>query len=910
MNVACMLHSRVSPLFRPIVGLALWMATTLPSPVLAQSTDPATGNGTPAETGATTKLEKIEVTGSSIKRIDGETALPVQVLKRADIERSGATTVEQLFQQLAVASSSGATTTAQGTGYTTGGLSAISLRGLGSSRTLILINGLRATVYGGGSVGAAGSSVDINSIPIGAVDRVEVLKDGASAIYGSDAIAGVVNFILRKDFQGAQISTTLGMPTAAGGGDDSTFSVLAGTGDLAQDHYNGMLSLSAQHTNPIMGASRPYATRYNPAYGNDNTSGYAFPANVGTKNPAYPNCGPYSIVDPNFPNRCRFDNSPFDSIQPEQTRRNLLATGHLIVSDSLEAYAELGLNQVTTRTTIQPVPLTGPFTIPTTSLYYPSAFAQANGLAGQPVVVGLLRDFPNGLRVQDDESTATRGVVGLKGLLAGWDYDTSLLFSSSQVREFDRNGFPLVNVITNALNAGLINPFGPTTDPAGIAAANSAQFIGENFNSRTSLTSLSVKVGHELFALPGGAASFAAGAELRRETFVYNPSAPLQAGNIGGLGTATPEDASRQVRSAYLEVDAPVTHSLEADGAVRYDKYDGVGGTVNPKASLRWQPTGGLLVRASAGTGFRAPSLTDLNAAQSASFTGNGSRDFLRCPVFNPNSPDCSAQFNTVLGGNPNLKPETSRSFTLGVLAEPLPNLSVGLDGFWIFLKDAITVGGLSAGTILGSAANELAFANFITRGAPDGNASGLGPILSISQQNANLFKTALSGVDVDFKYLLPIVEGGKITFYGNGTYFNRYDVQNPDGSYSGAIDQGSTAAPGLIARWRYTAGAVLDSGPWSTAFTQNYQKHYHDTASSVTGVLRDVGDYVTYDLQTSYSGFKTCKLTLGAKNLFNAAPPYANYAGPANNFVGGYDLSYGDPRGTFVYFSGTWYLQ
>lgn len=163
-------------------------------------------------------LDEVVITGTSIKRINAETALPVQVLKQEDIARSGASTVEELMRQISSAASAGSVSTAQATGATTGSISTISLRGLTSARTLVLINGRRSAVYGGGSNGVNGSSVDISSIPIFMIERVEILKDGASAIYGSDAIAGVVNFILRTNFQGLEVAAEGGTPTRAGGG--------------------------------------------------------------------------------------------------------------------------------------------------------------------------------------------------------------------------------------------------------------------------------------------------------------------------------------------------------------------------------------------------------------------------------------------------------------------------------------------------------------------------------------------------------------------------------------------------------------------------------------------------------------------------------------------------------------------
>ena len=195
----------------PPIKVAQATSTTAQAPSLQNPSAATTAAGS-----SDTSLNEIVVTGSSIKTINGETALPVQILKKDDIDRTGATTVEELFRNISAASSSGATTAAQATGFQTGGLSTLSLRGLGSARTLILINGQRSAVYGGGSAGPAGSSVDISSIPLAAVERVEVLKDGASAIYGSDAIAGVVNFIMREDYQGLEVQAYDGNPTKGG----------------------------------------------------------------------------------------------------------------------------------------------------------------------------------------------------------------------------------------------------------------------------------------------------------------------------------------------------------------------------------------------------------------------------------------------------------------------------------------------------------------------------------------------------------------------------------------------------------------------------------------------------------------------------------------------------------------------
>lgn len=190
---------------------------------------------------------------------------------------------------------------------------------------------------------------------------------------------------------------------------------------------------------------------------------------------------------------------------------------------------------------------------------------------------------------------------------------------------------------------------------------------------------------------------------------------------------------------------------------MRYDHYQTVGSTVNPKGSLRWQPVSWFLLRGAVGSGFRAPSLTDLYAPQGRSVTGNGTRDPIQCATFNSNNPSCSFQFTTLTGGNPNLKPEKSHTFTLGTVIEPVKNLTLDVDSFWLYLKDQIVVGGLNYAAILQNAQTATQFADLITRDAS-------GTITAISQVNANLFKTQVSGVDLDVRYAIPMADFGTVT--------------------------------------------------------------------------------------------------------------------------------------------------
>ena len=885
-----------------------------------------------------TSLAEIVVTGSSIKTINGETALPVQILKKDDIDRTGATTVEELFRNISAASSSGATTAAQATGFQTGGLSTISLRGLGSERTLILINGQRSAVYGGGSAGAAGSSVDISGIPLALVERVEVLKDGASAIYGSDAIAGVVNFIMREDYQGLEVSAYDGNPTKGGSaGNSANLSVYGGLGDLKTDRFNIAGGINVEHDKTILGADRSFATRYSPIYGNDVTSGFAFPANVaifpgkGTQNPFAGNCAP-SLNDINFPTQCRFDNSPFDSLQPDTKKGTANISARYAVTDSSQAYVESSYSHVQQTTQVQPVPLSyqnpllpsnpyvaflanllatqypnyhnpaitptaGAFLLPPSSPYYPTAFATAAGINGQPLNL-IYRDFANGPRLQEDTSDAARVVAGYKGTVGTWDYDGAFLYSEVKVKEDLKSGFALYSKIMPLLDGGTINPFGPTTDPTAIANAKADEFTGIDFKTKTSITSLSGKASGELYTLPAGPLSGAAGVEIRRETYDFNPAAAIATGDVTGEGgNQLPESAARNVESAYLEFNAQLLSSLQADAAVRYDNYQRVGNTINPKFSLRFQPLHQLLLRASAGTGFRAPSLTDLYAAQATSVTSNGTRDPILCPKFDPANPNCSFQFTTVTGGNPNLTPEKSKSVTFGISVEPVSNLTMDFDSFWIFLRNQIVVGGLGYPFILQNAATATQYANLINRDPVTNQ------IISISQTNANLFKSNVSGLDSDVRYRFDVTDQDRLTLLANSTYFYRYVSQNADGSWTGDLDKGLTSVGGVISRFRGSSTLeYLHNSLFKMSLTGNFQKRYHDSPGNISGASRFVSAYETLDAQASYIGLPNFTFTLGGLNILNKNPPYANYAASANNFIGGYDISYGNPLGSFIY--------
>ena len=344
----------------------------------------------------------------------------------------------------------------------------------------------------------------------------------------------------------------------------------------------------------------------------------------------------------------------------------------------------------------------------------------------------------------------------------------------------------------------------------------------------------------------------------------------------------------------------PIVKTLEGDVQVRYDHYSDFGGTTNPKVSLRWQPAKSLLVRGSYGTGFLAPSLYQLFTPNITGVSQSGLSDPIRCPVTGDTGIDCRTQFPVLFGGNQSLQPEESEQMTAGIVFEPIAGASLSVDYFKINLKNAIT-NGISPVKILNPDFYSQ-YAYLVTRGPVDPATPNLpGPISEISQTYINLGGVHVQGLDMDLQLRGPEENWGRVSFEINGTYYLRYDNQNTDGTWTGAVGNSfGSPVTGVIPRWKHYATLTWDRGPWSATLAQTYQDSYTDqNGVFVTGDPRTVGTMSLFDLSGTYTGFKNTKLTLGVKNLFDKDPPASNQA---STFIGGFDPSYYDPRARFVY--------
>ena len=907
------------------------------------------------------QVERIEITGTSIKRLQGETAAPVQVITREDIERSGATSVEQLIRQISASNSSNAIVAASASGATTGGISTASLRGLTAERTLILLNGKRITAYGAPNSSVA---VDVDAIPLAAIERIEVLKDGASAIYGSDAIAGVINFILRRDFRGVEASVGYGSPED-GKGDVTKASLTAGHGNLARDGFNVMAVLSYQRDGKLVGADRDFAsTAVRLDQDNFGGSSRSNPGNiaipgVGVRNPRVSggrgDCGPFGVYVPEFNrNICLFDTAPFVTLLPKIERIGASVAGRFRVGGGWEAYANIDFTKKSANTSIQPSPIDAAFGIPfiltPSSPFYPTAFIQGLTGGATPNVSVRYRPFFTGLRDITNTAENTRLVAGITGELAGWDVDANILLNESRVGERLNSGYFRIFTdstgpgIVPLLSSGRVNPFGPNS-AAVEAEAFATNFIGDAYRVKTSLNAVQAKASREWGRLGGGPIGWAVGAEYRGEKFTLDSAEALGTGNISGYGGNFADTrVRRNVASAFAEASMPVSRDLQVDAAVRFDQYaksnnpnsaadgaavmrsfesvdgdrlpegvvtrvasESVGnapsfGRATGKLGLRFKATNAVTLRSTVSTGFRAPSLLDLFGPLQ---TGVSAviNDPARCKGANAGNPDdCATQFNVYNGGRSTLKPERSTNFTAGVVWTPDRETTLSIDYYAIDVRNLIST--LSASFML---ANESAYRDRINRGRP--TIPGLpGSIIAIDQRLENVGKVKVSGIDLDFSTRVQSALG-RVNADLNITYIDKWRSQNPDGTFDSAINESSATITGVIPRLKYTAAVGLTNGPWTGTLAYNWQNSYTDQCGNLlqdefglcpAGTLRKAGAYETWDVQLKYTGIRNLGLTFGIKNVFDRDPPYVNGSGGA--FQSGYDPTYVDPRGRFFY--------
>jgi iron complex outermembrane recepter protein len=863
-------------------------------------------------------LQEVVVTGSLIKRPAAETAEAVTVLKVDELKNQGIVSVEQVMNTLT--SSSPAVNIAANVGSFTGGGSYANLRHLGQGSTLILLDGQRVA-----NNAFDGNSVDLSGIPFSAISSVEVLREGASALYGSDAIAGVINFITKKDYQGAEVQMNFDRPQEAGGGSGQG-DFIFGHGDLASDGYNFMITGSYSKQQELRATQRGFSAEgFDPALGVPNTNnpgswpGSFKDSNGNVFQSGYPECTGNPQLTTYFGN-CAYRYSAATDLLPEHSE----ASGMASFTKSLPGNNQLQVQYFYTQSEVDGYsgPMFYEFQMNPTSPYYPKA-SQLTCVPSESVNCGLPVDLaggglaiwsdPNNGRYGGTFNVAQRALVTFSGTNAGWDYSTDLNYSKNANDNRWTADIPNEAVLApGGVLSNLINPFGPQT-AAGQALINSSYVNGVYLLGEDTRWSVDGHASHGLGEAfnSGSPATFALGFTVNGERF-NQATTPYNNLVIAATGlTDSAVEGSRTSQAAYVEMDVPISKSLDLDVSDREDRYSDFGTTNNGKVSVRYQPIDSVTFRGAASTGFRAPTLFQLYSesfltASDSPTMGSGN------PFCAPGKytaewtqATCNTQGLALNGGNRTLGPETSQNLDLGIIVSPIQDMGITLDYYRIILKNVVQ-------TVPASAiyADPTGLSNYIVT-----NSSGtLTPSVAeanectpytqptcgyITQNFQNTGRIATNGFDLSIQYLQRTSIG---TFHEDleGTAITQFLEQQ----YTGGPNinlvgyQGIDLQPPAF-RWEHNLRVDWTSpeSMWGGGLNNRFYSTYIDqfgTGVNNTGPQRTVGSYSLWDTYASVRPVKNLTVLFGIKNILNTNPPYTNAL--QANFAAGYNSLVADP--------------
>lgn len=881
-------------------------------------------------------IQRVEITGSAIKRIQREGALPVQVISKETIARTGATTVSDLVQKLPAMQ--GFTIEAIAAGTNSGGRTTASIHGLGGAYTLVLLNGRRMA-----PLQDSGSSVNLNSIPLSAVERVEVLTDGASALYGADAIAGVINFILKKNYQGVAVDAGYVHPEHAGG-KSANASITGGFGDLDTDGYNVLMTYRHDEQRQLKAPQRRFAaTAYIPFsheganYIYDRTSTSTVPANatVSFTNPAVNKAigfNPFqkatgACADLNVPylsndaqtNFCSFDFAATVEIIPESKRDTFFSSGRIKLGENATAFADLSLGRfdLTARIAANPVNVSIPKGTPLYNQYIQPYLTPTQ----QELATGAVAQFRAvdwGTRDSQTITDVRHLVAGVEANAYGWDLNSAVTLSKYKINEKYTGGYMLNTEFRSMLTNRTFDPFaasGSQSEATKTLIENSL-FKGSIREAYSDMKGFDVRGSREVFELPGGAASVAVGADYRELQQVQTASQAAKNGTIYAFNAPAENDYTRDSTGAFAELAMPVLKNLEMTAAVRWDKYSAVKDALAKKdvgdsqdastykVTARWSPVQQVLVRASYGTGFRVADQDSIASPVVAAGVTSGS---YVCPpaLEGENAAYCRPgrqQYDVKRGGNAALSPEESKQYTLGFRIEPSSTVTFGAD-----LWDVRMTNQVSSVSEIQAFADPSKFRELFS---PFTNPATGELKWSFLQAPINIGRSHYRGIDWDFtvgeKYSF-----GKLSVNVNGTHMLKADYTTPgtDNVWTDSMDRygiDNQVTFRNVAR----VTAALESGKMVNSFTLNYRNGYTDAAANpyniatkanITQAIRlQVPSYSTIDYQGKYNISKQWDVRLGIKNLLDKEPPLSLRTSSGHQV--GYDPRYADTMGRTLY--------
>jgi outer membrane receptor protein involved in Fe transport len=894
----------------------------------AASTTAFTSGAVFAADEAMEEVEKIQVTGSRIKRADMEGANPVQVLTREDLVASGITNIGDILQEIPSVAGAGTNTAVNNGGS---GAIRVSLRGLGSERTLVLLNGRRVVASGTG----ANASVDLSTIPTAIIKRVEVLKDGASAIYGSDAVGGVVNVITRDDFEGFEANASYDASTHGGDGSTKSYDFTVGfSGDKGNVVVNAYYVQQGSQFSSDRdwsefelgldpdtleftkgGSSAPPWGRYNGIDGEVNGEAcssftHGAGSGPGQSDPSdFSNPTGYDCWDWD---KDTFNYAPVNYHLTPSERYGFFAQGGYELSDSHRFFTEISFNRRTSDTKLAPLPLAplaffGQAVTYSKDNYYNQMFGPKDKNGNSVDIADWRRRMiETGGRDTRFRVETFRTVLGFEGDINDtWGYEVAYIFGRNDAATNRAGGvnFEKVaeavgpsfldsegNVVCGTVDAPIagcvsLNTFGiPGTDTqVSQEMLDFITFEAHDFGSNEQQI-ISASVFGEAFDLPAGTIGVAMGLEHREEKGEDLPDALIALGITSG-SSRTKTQGSYTVDEAFIEANIPLLDGeflaevLEVDVALRYSDYDTFGDTTNHKIGVRWSPMDGLMIRGTSSTAFRAPSTSDLFAGSSDNSplvsdpcqtnpTSFCIADGVPAAGFEP----IGDQLSSTLGGNPDLTPEEADIFTVGLVYSPefVDGLSFTLDYWDIELTNAIT--DLGEQLILDKCAESGLYCDKITRytdGILAGNSS------DIDNRETNVGGVDSSGIDFNVNYVTE-TSFGALKLNLDTTRYDTYDITQADGSIienAGWFRRNS--GDGNFPEWKTNFNARLTQDDWSASYALRYIGEVEEPWSDSEAGQRTIDSQMIHDVAFTYY-FDSYTTTFGINNVLDEDPPYA----------------------------------
>lgn len=874
-------------LFLTVVGV---QALNVPQ-VLAQSEAQPRELSTIQVTGKTLEyrqFERVEITGSSIIRKEQTKSLPVLSITREDIQRSGKTTVTEVVHSMPSMSNfiEAAQLSTSAGGYATG-----TIHGF-TNGTLILINGRRLAPYGLQTMaGPERSAVSLNTIPLADVERIEVLSDGASSLYGTDAIAGVINIIMRTERQGFEINVLNTTPDQ-NKGVGRTAQLGWGAGRLMRDGYSVLLSAEISQQDALLGQDRPYAsqgiipfTHQGKSYVARGTADYitlsTAPASLfqGTQGVKYASdfsqngeCvgGTIEYVPSAGNTHCRRNGYLSVGIYPKQEAQKLHASTQVLMGSGHKWFAEgfYGQMEESRPTNLWPSTTVA---VSTNSSSADNKKAVAAGLTPSRTTMFWRPDLASLSSNKKEKNWQL--TTGLQGEYSGWDYKTSAYYSQSKAeyggQTVSGNDYRNLSDFTRA------NLLTPLNDSNPLTAQLQALLVNPvvSDQGKTALSALELRGSRSIYEIDGKDVFLGAGLDWRSESTAYE--------NLTNIDAPASFEGKRKIIAAYSELAVPVRDNLDLNFALRHDVYSDVGSTTNGKVSSRWAINSKWAVRGAWGTGFRAPTVGQLQKVDNdfrwgfSSYTNPCTAELIAIATGLKNEKGqagrCVAEKIDFLGnGNPNLKPEKSTQETLGLAFTPNSNLRLSMDFWRVNITDAITY--LSDREVLKNPS--LYESNFVLN-------SGNKLALYLPLQNTG--ELIKSGLDLEAQWRYP-TDYGRLTITGQGTYMlSSKQKKTQESDYSSDLGQFSDVTSTVIPKFKSRITSTLSTGDLSMSLAMNYVSSYKDADISAINVEnqktetitgRKVNAFKTWDINAQYVVNKWLDLKLAVFNVLNKEAP------------------------------------